>query len=77
VGGGPGAAEQAALVAYELVSAGDAEHALVVLCDDAGAVTRDLCAAAGIANPASGARARVLAAGNVGRLVEPPVFALR
>jgi 3-oxoacyl-[acyl-carrier-protein] synthase-1/3-oxoacyl-[acyl-carrier-protein] synthase II len=77
VGGGPGAAEQAELVGYELVAAGDAEYAVVVVCDDVGAVTRDLAARAGIACPEGGACARVFATGSAGRLLEVPRSSLR
>jgi len=77
VGGGPGAAEQAARVGYELVASGDAQYAIVVVCDDVGAVTRDLTARAGIACPADGAYALVLAAGSGSGVLEPPSFALR
>jgi 3-oxoacyl-[acyl-carrier-protein] synthase II len=77
VGGGPGAVEQATLVGYELVASGDAEYAVVVVCDDVGAVTRDLAARAGIACPPDGARARVFATGDAGQLLTPPSFALR
>ncbi len=77
VGGGPGAAEEATLVGYELVSSGDAEYAVVVVCDDVGAVTRELAARAGIACPPDGARARVFATGDAGELLAPPSFALR
>jgi 3-oxoacyl-[acyl-carrier-protein] synthase-1/3-oxoacyl-[acyl-carrier-protein] synthase II len=62
VGGGPGAAEQALLVGYDLVAAGDAEHAVVITCDDVGPVTRDLYAAARLEVPRDGARALVLGA---------------
>ncbi|HSU38545.1 MAG TPA: beta-ketoacyl synthase N-terminal-like domain-containing protein [Polyangiaceae bacterium] len=60
VGGGPGAAEQALLVAYDLVAAGDAEHAVVITCDDVGPVTCDLYGAARLEPPRDGARALVL-----------------
>jgi 3-oxoacyl-[acyl-carrier-protein] synthase-1/3-oxoacyl-[acyl-carrier-protein] synthase II len=60
VGGGPGAADQALLVAHDLVAAGDAEHAVVITCDDVGPVTLDLHRAAGLPPPSDGARALVL-----------------
>jgi 3-oxoacyl-[acyl-carrier-protein] synthase-1/3-oxoacyl-[acyl-carrier-protein] synthase II len=63
VGGGPGAAEQALLVGYDLVAAGDAEHAVVVTSDDVGPVTRDLFAAAELPVPADGASVYVLGHG--------------
>jgi 3-oxoacyl-[acyl-carrier-protein] synthase-1/3-oxoacyl-[acyl-carrier-protein] synthase II len=60
VGGGPGAREQALLVAHDLVAAGDAEHAVVITCDDTGPVTRDLYTAAGLPLPDDGATALVI-----------------
>lgn len=77
VGGGPGAAEQAAAVAYELVASRDAEHAVCVVCDDVGVVTRELASRAGLACPADGARVRIFGAGLAGRVVEPPDLTLR
>jgi 3-oxoacyl-[acyl-carrier-protein] synthase II len=60
VGGGPGAGAAALGVGADLVAAGDAEHAIVIECNDVGAVTRELCRAAGLAPPVDGARAFVL-----------------
>jgi 3-oxoacyl-[acyl-carrier-protein] synthase II len=67
VGGGPHAFVQALVVAYDLVSAGDADRALVISCDDVGEVTLELCRAAGLAPPTDGARLVVLGAGVGGR----------
>ena len=72
IGGGPGAWAQALVVANDLVAAGDAEHALVIGCDDVGPVTQDLCRAAGLMAPASGARAVVLGTDPGGRAFVRP-----
>jgi len=77
VGGGPHAFEQALAVAHDLVLAGDAEHALVIGCDDVGEVTRDLCRAAGLAPPSDGARVVVLAADPGGRPFARPALGQR
>jgi 3-oxoacyl-[acyl-carrier-protein] synthase II len=60
VGGGPSPMEEAFAVATELVAAGDAEHVVVVACDDVGATTRMLAGAARVELPEDGARAVVL-----------------
>jgi 3-oxoacyl-[acyl-carrier-protein] synthase-1/3-oxoacyl-[acyl-carrier-protein] synthase II len=77
VGGGPGASEQALLVAHDLVAAGDAERAVVVTCDDVGPVTRDLCAAAGLEPPVDGAQVLVLGAAGAPRLARPELRSRR
>jgi 3-oxoacyl-[acyl-carrier-protein] synthase II len=77
VGGGPGALEQALSVGHALVWAGDAEHALVISCDDVGPVTNDLCRAAGASCPTDGAFALVLGLDPRGYPVEPPTFVVR
>lgn len=64
VGGGPGAALDALLVAYDLVELGDADRALVLACDDAGSVTRDLFEAAGLPAPPDGALAVLIGLGD-------------
>jgi 3-oxoacyl-[acyl-carrier-protein] synthase-1/3-oxoacyl-[acyl-carrier-protein] synthase II len=60
VGGGPDAGAAALGVGLDLVAAGDAEHAIVIECNDVGAVTRELYRAAGFGEPLDGARACVL-----------------
>jgi 3-oxoacyl-[acyl-carrier-protein] synthase-1/3-oxoacyl-[acyl-carrier-protein] synthase II len=70
VGGGPHAALEALLVAYDLVAAGDAEAALVIACDDVGSVTRALCTAAGCVAPSDGAFAVLIDAGGMGMPIE-------
>jgi 3-oxoacyl-[acyl-carrier-protein] synthase II len=70
VGGGPQAAIEALLIAYDLVAAGDAEAALVIACDDVGPVTRALCAAAGCLPPSDGAFAVIIGAGDEGAVIE-------
>jgi 3-oxoacyl-[acyl-carrier-protein] synthase-1/3-oxoacyl-[acyl-carrier-protein] synthase II len=66
VGGGPGGALDALLVAFDLVERGDAERALVIACDDVGPVTRELFAAAELPEPADGAQAFLIGAGGAG-----------
>jgi 3-oxoacyl-[acyl-carrier-protein] synthase II len=61
VGGGPEAANEAVIVAEELVAAGDADQIVVVLCNDVGPTTRLLFHAAGHPPPEDGARVLVLA----------------
>jgi 3-oxoacyl-[acyl-carrier-protein] synthase II len=61
VGGGPEAANEAVIVAEELVAAGDADQIVVVRCNDVGPTTRMLFRAAGHAPPEDGARVLVLA----------------
>jgi 3-oxoacyl-[acyl-carrier-protein] synthase-1/3-oxoacyl-[acyl-carrier-protein] synthase II len=63
VGGGPGASEQALLVGHDLVASGDAEHAVVITCDDVGSVTRDVFSAAEMPAPEDGAQVCVLGRG--------------
>ncbi|HEY3500468.1 MAG TPA: beta-ketoacyl synthase N-terminal-like domain-containing protein, partial [Polyangiaceae bacterium] len=63
VGGGPGAGLDALLVAMDLVELGDAERVLVIACDDARAVTRELFEAAGLPVPADGALAVLIGTG--------------
>lgn len=63
VGGGFSPMEEAFALATELVAAGDAEHILVVTCDDVGPITRMLAKAAGLELPADGAQAVVLGPG--------------
>jgi 3-oxoacyl-[acyl-carrier-protein] synthase-1/3-oxoacyl-[acyl-carrier-protein] synthase II len=70
VGGGPDALAAALAVGFDLVAAGDAEHAVVIESNDVGSVTRDLCAAAGLAEPTDGARALVLGTDPRGRPVD-------
>jgi len=60
IGGGPNAADDALAVARELVAAGDAEHVVLVTCNDVGPTTRMLCGAAGLEVPEDGAEAVVL-----------------
>jgi 3-oxoacyl-[acyl-carrier-protein] synthase II len=71
VGAGPAAPLEALLVAYDLVRAGDAPALLVVAADDVGQVVRALWTAAGWPEPAPGAVAVLLAAGQ-GRALERP-----
>ncbi len=72
VGGGPNAGRAALAVAFDLVAAGDVEHAVVIECNDVGPVTRDLCGAAGLAPPSDGARALVLGTEPRGDRLERP-----
>jgi 3-oxoacyl-[acyl-carrier-protein] synthase II len=72
VGGGPDAARAALAVAFELIAAGDAEHAVVIECNDVGEVTGELCAAAGLSVPNDGARALVLGTESRGSRLERP-----
>lgn len=60
VGGGPGAREQGLAIARQLIAGGDAEHVVLVTCDDVGPTTRSLCDAAGLEAPHDGAEAVVL-----------------
>ena len=60
VGGGPAPMEEAFALATELVALGDAEHMVVVACDDLGPTTRMLAGAARLDLPEDGARAVVL-----------------
>ena len=60
IGGGPGAAAEALAIARALVAAGDAEHVVLVTCNDVGPTTRMLCRAAGLEVPEDGAEAVVL-----------------
>jgi 3-oxoacyl-[acyl-carrier-protein] synthase II len=61
VGGGPGAMEQARLVADLLLCDRETDLAVVVEVDDVGAVVRDVFLAAGLPLPTDGARVVVLA----------------
>ncbi len=63
VGASLDAGREALLVAHDLVAAGDAPAAVVVLAEDSGAVVLDLFTAAGYPVPARGARAALLAPG--------------
>jgi 3-oxoacyl-[acyl-carrier-protein] synthase-1/3-oxoacyl-[acyl-carrier-protein] synthase II len=60
VGGVTAPMEEAFALATELIAAGDAEHVVVVACDDVGPTTRMLAAAARVELPEDGARAVVL-----------------
>jgi len=60
VGGGPGAAEGALLVARLLLTASNADVVIVVVVDDVGSVARDLLRAGSVPDPVDGARAIVL-----------------
>lgn len=60
VGGGPLPMEEAFALATELVAAGDAEHVVVVSCDDVGPTTRMLAGSARVELPEDGAQAVVL-----------------
>lgn len=62
VGAGPGAALEALLAGYDLVEAGDAPAALVVVAEEAGTVARELAQAAGWPVPEPGALAVLLCA---------------
>jgi 3-oxoacyl-[acyl-carrier-protein] synthase-1/3-oxoacyl-[acyl-carrier-protein] synthase II len=60
IGGGPDATDAGLAVARELVAVGDAEHVVLVICNDVGPTTRMLCSAAGLEVPEDGAEAVVL-----------------
>jgi 3-oxoacyl-(acyl-carrier-protein) synthase len=75
VGGGPRAAVEALLVGSDLVAHGDADRVFVVLCDEVGPTTKAIFEAAGVAEPAAGARAVVFECATVGeRAVEREAF---
>lgn len=63
VGSGPGACLEAAVVAHDLVAAGDADAMLVIAVEHVGAFVRDVWAAAGWRPPAAGAAALALVHG--------------
>jgi 3-oxoacyl-[acyl-carrier-protein] synthase-1/3-oxoacyl-[acyl-carrier-protein] synthase II len=74
VGGGPGAALQALVVASGLVASGDADYAAVVSSEWVEDVTRELFAAAGLPIPLHGARALVLGTDGPGRPLDRPLL---
>ncbi|HWA71242.1 MAG TPA: beta-ketoacyl synthase N-terminal-like domain-containing protein [Polyangiaceae bacterium] len=63
VGASLSVAREALLVAHDLVAAGDAPAALVLVAEDAGEVVADLFGVAGFPIPARGARAALLGTG--------------
>jgi 3-oxoacyl-[acyl-carrier-protein] synthase II len=66
MGGGPRAALEALLVGSDLVAFGDAEHVVVVTCDEVGDVVRLLASRAELPVPEHGALAVVIAAAQQG-----------
>ena len=70
VGGGPSAALEALLIAFDLVAFGDADTAVVIACDDVGPTTRALCRAAGLPEPRDGALALIIGVGDEGSPID-------